>query len=130
MQTALLHEIDPAQKIWAELGKSLEGITLFHNKLILATYQRPEKTAGGFIQSAKSLAEDKYQSKIGLLIKAGDGAFKDPAGKWFSGLTFELGDWLLFRPAEGWAMGINNVQCRMFDDVNIVGRVAHPDLVY
>lgn len=126
---AMFHETDPAQEIWSGVG-DLSGISVFNNKLILATYMRPEKSKGGLIMTDMARSEDRWQSKIGLLIKMGPQAFIDDTGRWFSGVKFELGDWLVYRPADGWNMEINGKPCRVFDDINIVGRVEHPDLVY
>ena len=40
------------------------------------------------------------------------------------------GDWIVFRPIDGWSITVNNVLCRMIDDMNIKGRVDHPDRVW
>jgi hypothetical protein len=36
----------------------------------------------------------------------------------------------VFRPSDGWGITVNNVLCRMIDDVNIKARVDQPDRVW
>jgi hypothetical protein len=62
-------------------------------------------------------------------VKSGPQAFIDD-GKWFSGVEISQHDWLVFRPSDGWSITVNNVLCRIFEDVSIKGRVSDPDQVY
>ncbi len=124
----MLHEKDPKLAILEELG-DISNVELFHNQVLLATYLRPTKTKSGLILTDSHVDEDRYQSKVGLLVKCGPLAFEQD-GNWFSGMEFNEGDWLVFRPSEGWSITVNNVLCRIFDDVNIKGRIQNPDTVY
>jgi len=124
----MLHETDPKQTILEALG-DISNIELFHNQVLLATYLRPTKTKSGLILTDSHVDEDKYQSKVGLLVKRGPLAFEQD-GNWFNGMEFHDHDWLIFRPSDGWSITVNNVLCRIFDDVNIKGRVQDPDAVY
>jgi hypothetical protein len=49
---------------------------------------------------------------------------------WFQGLEFKVGDWLLFRPSDGYNVTVSKEPCRLLIDTNIKGRVSHPDLIY
>jgi len=122
------HEEDPKQKLLDQLG-DISDIELFHNQVLLAVYLRPEKTKSGLILTADHLDEDRYQSKVGMLIKRGPLAFEQD-GNWFTGMTFNDFDWLIFRPSDGWSITVNGVLCRIFDDISIKGRAPHPDSVY
>jgi hypothetical protein len=122
------HEEDPKEKLLEQLG-DISDIELFHNQVLLAVYLRPEKTKSGLILTANHLDEDRYQSKVGLLIKRGPLAFEQD-GNWFTGVTFNDLDWLIFRPSDGWSITVNGVLCRIFDDISIKGRAPHPDSVY
>jgi len=122
------HEEDPKQKLLEQLG-DISDIELFHNQVLLAVYLRPEKTKSGLILTQGHLDEDRYQSKVGLLIKRGPLAFEQD-GNWFTGMTFNDHDWLIFRPSDGWSITVNGVLCRIFDDISIKGRAPHPDSVY
>jgi hypothetical protein len=122
------HEEDPKEKLLDQLG-DISNIELFHNQVLLAVYLRPEKTKSGLILTADHLDEDRYQSKVGMLIKRGPLAFEQD-GNWFTGMTFNDLDWLIFRPSDGWSITVNGVLCRIFDDISIKGRAPHPDSVY
>jgi len=122
------HEEDPKLKLLDQLG-DISDIELFHNQVLLAVYLRPEKTKSGLILTADHLDEDRYQSKVGLLVKQGPLAFEQD-GNWFTGMIFHDHDWLIFRPSDGWSITVNGVLCRIFDDISIKGRAPHPDSVY
>jgi co-chaperonin GroES (HSP10) len=107
----------------------LSEIELFHNQVLLAVYIRPQKTKSGLYLTDKHTDEDRFQSKVGLLVKSGPQAFEQD-GNWFSGVDFKDHDWLVFRPSDGWSITVNGVLCRIFDDINIRGRVPHPDAVW
>ena len=120
------HEIDPKEKILKEIG-DISGIEIFNNQLLLAVYLRPEKTKSGFYLPDQNRDEDKYQSKVGLLVKAGPSAFKDDTGAWFKDADVKLHDWLISRPNDGWSITIHGVLCRLVEDSFTKGRVPHPD---
>jgi co-chaperonin GroES (HSP10) len=124
----MLHEKDPKLTILESLG-DISNVELFHNQVLLATYLRPTKTKSGLILTDSHVDEDRYQSKVGLLVKKGPKAFEQD-GTWFEGMEFKEHDWLIFRPSDGWSITVNNVLCRIFDDINIKGRVQDPDAVY
>jgi co-chaperonin GroES (HSP10) len=123
------HQIDPAQSLKTDLG-DISDVEVFNNQILVAVYIRPQKTRSGIILTDKTTEEDRYQSKVGLVIKKGPQAFLDKSGEWFKGVSIEEGDWIVFRPADGWSIVVNNVLCRMIDDVNIKGRISHPDQVW
>jgi co-chaperonin GroES (HSP10) len=124
----MAHEEDPAKKILDALG-DLSGIEIFHNQVLLAIYQRPEKTKSGLYLAAQTRDEDRYQSKIGLVVMKGSNAFVN-SGEWTFDWTVDLHDWAIFRPADGWATAINGVLCRIVVDTSIKGRVKHPDMIW
>lgn len=124
----MAHEVDPKEVILKELG-DISTVELFHNQVLLAVYLRPTKTKSGLYLTDKHVDEDRYQSKVGLLVKRGPKAFEQDEN-WFNGVEFKDHEWLIFRPSEGWSLTVNNVLCRVFDDVNIRGRISHPDEVY
>jgi co-chaperonin GroES (HSP10) len=123
------HEIDPAESIRNEMG-DISSVEVFNNQVLVAVYIRPQKTKSGIILTNQTTDEDRYQSKVGLVLKKGPQAFEDVSGQWFDGLNIEEGDWIVFRPSDGWNITVNNVLCRIIDDVNIRGRVDQPDRVW
>jgi len=123
------HEIDPSKKLLDELG-DISDLVLFNNQVLVATYIRPQKTKSGIYLTEKHVDEDRFQSKVGLVIKKGPLAFDDETGQWFNGVKVELNDWIVHRPSDGWSITINNVPCRILDDTSVRGTIKHPDMVW
>jgi len=62
----------------------------------------------------------------------GKAAFKDPNLNWFVGDEFTEGDWVVYRPSDGWSLtlvstdehgGRLELLCRLLDDVSIRARI-------
>ena len=120
------HDIDPRDKLLADIG-DLSNIEIFNNKLLVAVYIRPEKMKSGLHLPDQNREEDRFQSKIGLLVKKGNLAFEDDVGKWFQDVEINMHDWLIVRPSDAWSITVNGVLCRIVDDSLVQGRVSHPD---
>ena len=129
MRTLMAHDENPAQVLREKIG-DISGIEVFNNQLLVAVYIRPQQTKGGIFMPDTALDEDKYQGKVGLVLAKGPTAFKDANNEWFQGVDIEVGDWVVFKPSDGWGMTINKNMCRMLDDVAVRGRVSQPDLVW
>lgn len=137
----MVHERPPETVLWDALG-DVSDIEVFNNQVLVAIYKRPEMTAGGIIIPETSLSEDQFQSKVGLIVKMGPDAFTDTADNWFKGVKFSVGEWIVFRPSDGWAISImasanatseqkkKGVQCRILDDISVKGRIRFPDQVW
>jgi co-chaperonin GroES (HSP10) len=123
------HEEDPSKPL-LELAGDLSNVEVFNNQLLVAVYVRPQKTKSGIILTDKTTDEDRYQSKVGLVLKKGQSAFNDTTGEWFNGVEINEGDWIVFRPSDGWSVTVNGQLCRMIDDVNVRGRIDQPDRVW
>jgi co-chaperonin GroES (HSP10) len=127
--TRMTHDIDPAKTILDEMG-DISGIEIFNNQILCAIYIRPEKTKSGIILTNTTRDEDKWQGKVGLVIKKGPDACVDDTGKWFRNYTIDVGDWVFFRVSDGWSLTVNGVLCRLIDDTDIRGRAPAPDDIY
>lgn len=125
----MYHSVDPKQALQAEVG-DISDFEVFHNEVVVAVYLRPEKTAGGIILTDMNRDEDRYQSKVGLVVKTGPDAFEDDSGKWFKGVQVKVGDWVWFKPSDGFNITVNKVLCRALKDTHIRGTVAHPDQLW
>ena len=123
------HEVDPADKLKKELG-DLSKVEIFNNQILVAVYIRPQKTKSGIYLSDKTVDEDRHQSKIGLVVKKGPTAFVDENDTWFKDVEINEGDWVIFRPSDGWQITVNNVLCRLLEDTVVRGRVNHPDYIW
>ena len=120
------HENDPRAKIVNEVG-DLSKLELFNNQILVGVYIRPQKTKSGIYLADRTVDEDRHQSKVGLLLKTGPKAFESNNDGWFEGETFDEGDWLVYRPADGWSITVNNVLCRILMDTQVKGRIQDPD---
>ena len=123
------HDKEPKQDIIDQLG-DISSVEIFNNQVLVATYLRPEKTKSGLYLSDNYRSEDKFQSKIGLIVAMGPQAFNDESGQWFDNTSFNLGDWVIHRPSDGWSVTVNGVLCRILSDTQIKGRVSSPDTVW
>lgn len=126
---------DPAEALWKALG-DISGLELFHSQVMVATYIGPEKTIGGIILPDKTLTENRFQGKVGLVVKLGPGAFiDDPTnGAFFHGVSVQEGDWVFFRASDGMELfsvdRTGGVPCRVFRDIDIKGRVSDPAMLW
>jgi hypothetical protein len=110
----------------------LDGFEISGPEVLLAIYERDEKTPGGIIMTAKTLKEDVYQGKAHLILKIGPGCDLPPG--------VGLHDWVVVRPSDGWALDVNMrpnildrkdyVNCRLVLDNNIRAKIAHPSMVW
>lgn len=125
----MMHSDNPKKDLLDELG-NLKDVEIFHNQLLVAVYIRPEKTKGGILLSDQATKEDRYQSKVGLVVRMGPEAFVDDSQKWFKNFKVGLHDWVVYRPSDGWTVTVNGVLCRILDDTHVKGRIPHPDQVW
>lgn len=122
------------QEIVTGIGPALDGIEVFHNHILVGIYMAgtvkdlgngqmlyiPEKTAD----------EDKFQGKVGVVLKMGPMAFVNDARNDFKGQVIDPGDWLLYRVSDGFPLDINGVHCRLLPDVDVKARVLDPTTIY
>jgi len=127
------HDHDPRKELEARVGK-VDHLTLYNNQILVAIYERPEKTKGGLYLPDSVRKEDLYQGKVGLVLKKGPLAFVDDARNDFRGQNVEVGDWIAYRVQDGWSLVINGpggaVACRMLEDVQVRLGLGSPDDVY
>lgn len=125
----MTHDTDPADTIRSAIG-DLSTVDLFQNQVLIGIYIRPAKTAGGIFLTDTARDEDLYQGKVGLVLKKGPIAFVDDDRISFHGKAVEVGDWIVFRPSDGWALSVNKVACRVLQDVHIRAKVTSPDVIW
>lgn len=123
------HDIEPKKEILEAVG-DIKEVEIFNNQILVGIYIRPQKTASGIILTDQTVDEDRYQGKVGLVLKMGPEAFVDEAGKWFKNMKINVGDWIVFRPSDGWSVAFNGKACRILDDTAVRGRVKSPDIVW
>lgn len=95
--------------------------------VLVATYIRPEKTAGGIIRPEDNIKEDEFQGKVGLIVKTGPQAteYEDETPA-----TCQVGDWVVYDIKAGWAITMNGVPCRLVPYSRLRMKVSGPNLVF
>jgi len=126
---------DPRKAIWDALGQAIFQVHPSANWTIVATYIRPEKTAGGIIRPDSTLQEDRFQGKVGLLVRKGPIAWRDPEGNTFGHTPYDVDDWVIYVPADGREFYLldskeRGVSCRWMLDQSIKGKVDSPEVIW
>lgn len=120
------HTVDPRVEITRQLP-DLKNTEVFNDRVLVAVYERPDKTAGGILLADQTKAEDKYQGKAALIVKLGPLANIDAKAR---GGELAVGDWVAIRPSDGWALNINQKLCRLLSEKDVHLRIPSPDSVY
>lgn len=118
---------DPKEAI-LELVGDISGVHVMGDMVLLGTFIRPEKTAGGIIRPTVNVQEDIWQGKVGIVLKRGPDAFVDTPDYRFSE-TVESGEWCIYKVGDAWSLNINNYPCRLVRDINIRLKVDNPLIV-
>lgn len=118
----------------AKIGKAVAKAKILGELVMVATYVPPEKTKGGIILANKTIDENRYQGKVGMVVKLGESAFKytgpyDHEGS-YSGTKPKVGDYVLYRSSDGMEMFINGTSVRLIDSHLIKMVVESPEAFY
>lgn len=132
------HEHDSRQEILDKLDQQIiSDHVIAQNEVLIVTYRRPEKTMGGIVIPKSNLDEDIFQSKVGLVVKIGDSCDfqrKNPVTGRTYGVPVALGDWVVIKPSDNWAMEIRGkkefIHCRHVYDDQIRAVVADPGSIW
>ncbi len=125
----LSQALNPKQAIIAAVG-DLSKVDVFSDLVLVATFIRSEKTAGGIIRPREVVQEDEFQGKTGLVLKCGPLAFTDWEDEDRRGLNAEQHTWVVFAIKDGWPVQVNGVACRFIPYDKLRARVADPTLVF
>lgn len=109
---------------------NLDGYTVLTSNVLVATYIKPGKTTGGIILPDSSTDEDRWQGKIGLVLKLGETAFKYDGSAFYEGTAPKVGDYVMFHTSDSRELGINGTSCRFVDSSLVRMIVPDPDGVY
>lgn len=109
---------------------NLDGYTVLGSDVLVATYIQSRTTPGGIITTDKSVDENRYQGKIGLVLKLGESAFKYSGAYAYEGTVPKVGDYVAFHTSDTREIGIKGVSCRTVDSQLIRMVVPDPDAVY
>ncbi len=141
-------------KFMADLLPMVEKIDIQSNRVLVAQYITSNVTAGGIIRPHSNQQEDRWQGKIGLVLKCGplafqydevmeyineEGASTDPVEAWREAVEHfglpAIGDWVQFRTSETHEVGIVvapgvAAPCRYINDNSIIAKIADPTVIY
>jgi co-chaperonin GroES (HSP10) len=117
---------------------NIENFEPFHNLVLVGTYVRSDMTKGGIIIGGdRTRAEDRFQGKIGLVLKVGPTAFKGVKPDSFGGVTVEPGDWIMYKASDAHEFffvdeksSLDGSSVRLVEDTLIMGRVADPESIF
>lgn len=125
-------DIEKARDATKAAVGDVSNFEVFGNNVLVGLYKRPDRTKSGIILADSTRDEDRYQGKVGMVLKKGPLAFKGGDKYDFGGLDVNEGDWVVFRVSDGWPLSINDKDghCRMVPDFEIRARVSQPDLVF
>ncbi len=121
---------DPKQAILDRVSKAVAKIDVMYNMVLLGTYARPAKTAGGVWRPETNVQEDMWQGKVGLVLKMGASAFKDDAEFSFEGSRATVGDWVVYKVGDAWSITISDYPCRLVKDSAIRLKVIDPQVIF
>jgi hypothetical protein len=127
---------DPRQTLIDAIGKN--NIDAYHPSfrlVLVATYVRSNMSKGGIILGGdNTLGENRFQGKVGLVLKLGPGCFEHPQ---FGGFKVEPGDWVHYRTSDADEFffvdedtGLDGASVRLVDDTLIKAKVDDPQKVF
>ena len=120
---------DPKQAIFDTVG-DLSGVDVIGDQVLIGIYIRPEKTAGGIIRPTVNVQEDVWQGKVGLVLKWGPDAFRDPEDGILYEQRVEIGEWGVFKIGDTMSLNINNYPCRLVRSNTLRLKVKNPNIVF
>ena len=115
--------------------RELSQIRILPTHVLVATYIR-DRVSANLLAAAPTKHEDRWQGKVGLVLKLGENAFESGHGIDFGNFSVGVGDFAVYRNSDGWEIGIvpfgkiEPVLCRLIPDEEVMAKVTRPELVY
>lgn len=132
-----LHVEDPRDVILNSVGPDLDKVEPMNQQILVAIYIRPTGKMLGkdgkpinFEIPDEAVDEDRYQGKVGMVLKKGPRAFKDDGQVKFYDQDVKPGDWVVYRASDGLKCMIGDRECRLIPDVYIKATIDEPDAVF
>jgi co-chaperonin GroES (HSP10) len=112
-------------------AEAVASLDVARNRVLVATYYVSKVTAGGIIMPNKTVDENRFQGKVGLVLKMGPFAFKYDETEAHHGIIVpEIGDWVFYRPSDSWESALRGVSCRFIWDDSIAGILTDPTIIW
>lgn len=123
--------LSSASEIWERVNPHLEEIEeIIGDGVLVAIWQKPERTAGGVFLTDRTRDEDVFQGKSGLVLKMGHLAFKEDEDHVWGERVPRVGDWVAYRVGDAWPLYLGEQPCRIVRDVHVRMILRRPDVVY
>lgn len=122
--------VDFKDAVLDALRDFIDTTVVLGSDVLVASYIKPRKTAGGIIIPEKSIEEDRYQSKVGLVLKLGEEAFKYQGQYAYAGTVPKTGNYVVYHTSDSREIGVHSFSCRVIDSSLIRMIVVDPDVVY
>jgi len=136
-------QFDPKRQAIIDKLGDLSHVRLAQNEFLMAIYIREKKTPGGIVLTDKTVKEDVYQGKVGLVVKISEHCRferQNPETGATFGIPVSLYDWVIVRPSTTWALDLSGdpralhredfVTCRLAYDDEVRMIVDNPDVVW
>ena len=99
-------------------------------RILILPYMGQAKTKGGIILPEEAREREHYATVCAYVLKVGPDAYKDkdkfPNGPWC-----KEGDWILFGRYAGARFKLEDGECRIINDDEIIGTIKEPsDIVH
>jgi hypothetical protein len=112
----------------------LSKVQIFGNRVLVAKFIRDR--IGSIAVSDRTRTEDKWQGKVGIVLKKGHLAFKSDANNDFGTDDVKVGDWVLFSYSDGTDFELlrnghnDKIYCRVLKDIEVQGVVPSPEIIW
>lgn len=129
---------DPRRAIIEGIGQDLiDEYEPALNLILIGTYIRSDKTKSGLILGGdRTRAEDRFQGKVGLVLKLGPLVNSEQRPKIFDA-PIEVGDWITYRPSDALEFffvdrrsPLDGSSARLIEDGLVMSRVKNPETIF
>ena len=129
---------DARQAIINSIGqKQIDAYEPAANLILIGTYVRSDKTKSGLILGGdRTRAEDRFQGKVGLVLKVGPSVNSPDRPKVFAE-PIKVGDWITYRASDALEFffvdpnrPLDGSSARLIEDGLVMSRVKDPESIY
>ncbi len=128
------------EKYWVDLTMQMAGpmddIDLFYGQVLVAKHIRETVGTMRLVASEQTKLEDRYQGKVGVVLKLGPLAFKTDTHRNFGGAMPQIGQWVMYGSSDGRDAdligidGLTHIPCRILEDAEVKGVLKYPARIW
>ena len=129
---------DPRQTIIDSIGqKEIDDYEPAANLILIGTYARSDVTKSGlFLGGDRTRQEDRFQGKVGLVLKMGP-AVNHPSRPMVFATPLKVGDWITYRASDALEFffvdpkkPLDGTSARLLEDGLVMSRIVNPEAIY